>query len=114
MPDYKEAAVLGKQWQRCSQIIIDNPQGGVPRIMMREERVVAFGGEVVRTELGIDLEVPFDPAEAIELFDQVDGKPRGKSITVGEVYEAIWSLYSAKAKARDERGKPVSKPPVPG
>lgn len=101
MPDYKETSVNGTQWQRCRTVIIDNSYQRQPNIMFQEERLTNVNGELFQQGAG-GLNVPFDPAQVITLLDPATGLPTGDTMTFGEMYIAMWSLYMSEAVARDE------------
>ena len=100
MPEYNETDVTGSAYQRCYQVVIDNPLSGVPTIRFDEERVVVATGAPSRTPLG-PLAVAFDPAATIPLIDPQTGEPTGESITHRELYVALYSGYIEQAAARD-------------
>lgn len=100
MPNYKEAPVSGTQWQRCNQVVIDNPYGGVPTVSMREEMIVTLNGDrFSRSAPGLTF--AFDPSEVIPLLDPTTGQPTGQSVTAGSIYVALASMYAMKAAQRD-------------
>lgn len=101
MPDYKETAVTGTQWQRCAAVVIMNPLNGTPTIRMDEEIIANFGGNAFSKSVpGIQMD--FDPAMVIPLLNPETGEALGASMTGMEVYVALYSLYIMQAKARDE------------
>lgn len=100
MPNYRETPVAGTQYQRCHQVLIHNPHNSKPHIEMFEE-VVASVGDVGYSRAAEGLSFDFDPAEVIPLLDPETGAATGQSITQAEIHRAIYSLYLAKAAARD-------------
>lgn len=100
MPDYKETEVVGRQYQRCSGIFIDNPRGGTPTIRMQEE-LVALVGDNTFSQTAAGLAFAFDPAESIELIDPSSGQPTGQTTSGMALYVALYSLYLKKAHERD-------------
>lgn len=101
MADYKETTVNGTQWQRCRTVIIDNSYGRQPVITFQEEKLTNVNGELFQQGAG-GLNVPFDPSKVITLLDPATGQPTGQTITFGEMYVGMWSLYMQEAFARDE------------
>lgn len=100
MANYKETPVSGTKWQRCRQVVIDNPIGGAPYVTFNEEQVVNLGDEsFIRNVQG--MKVDFVQDEVINLLDPVTGAPTGETMTQGKLYQAFYSLYIAKALARD-------------
>lgn len=100
MSNYRETTVAGTQYQRCYQVLINNPRNGQPTIEMFEE-VVAKVGDASYSRPAEGLRFDFDPAEAVMLLDPVTGESTGQSMTQAEIHRAIYSLYLAKAVARD-------------
>ena len=100
MPDYKETNVTGTQWQRCNQIHIDNPTGGVPMITFAEEVIARLGDETF-IKPGPQIHFPFDPSEVIALRDTQTNEPTGAETTAMDVYIALFSMYMQKAAERD-------------
>jgi len=101
MSDYKESTVAGTAWQRCCQIVIDNPRGAVPSVRFEEEEVLALAdGREIKRSLGA-LALPFDPAQEIPLRDPATGELTGDLTTYGAAYALLYSAYMAAAEARD-------------
>jgi hypothetical protein len=110
MSNYAETTVTGQVWQRCSQIVIDNPRHAVPTVRFEEERVVSLdtGDELRKPAPGITQD--FDPALTVPLRNPVTGELTGDSISYAEVYAILYSAYIAAATARDERLAPPPQP----
>ena len=98
--NYKESGVAGSEYTRCSQITIYNPLGGTPAAEFAEERVTLLAGRKI-AENAECVRVPFDPAEEIALINPETGEPLGSSVTHAQLYVILFSLYLAKAQARD-------------
>ena len=100
--DYKQSTVTGDSWQRCLHIEINNPSSGTPVIRFDEERRVLLsdGTSMGFPEGAIQKEFT-DPAVAFPLLDPTTGNPVGATISHGEVYAVLWSLYMALAAERD-------------
>jgi hypothetical protein len=103
MADYKQTNVSGTQWQRCNAIHIQNTLGQTPTVTMQEEQITNVGGQQFSKSVG-GLNVPFNPNESIPLLNPADGTSLGTSMTQGQIQVALWSLYMAKAAARDAQG----------
>ncbi len=113
MSDYKESTVGGTTWQRCCQIVIDNPRGAVPSVRFDEEEVLALsGGREIKRPLGA-LVLPFDPAQAIPLRDPTTGELTGATTTYGAAYTLLYSAYMVAATARDAALAPPLNPITP-
>lgn len=100
MPDYKETAVSGTQWQRCTAVVVMNPLNATPTIRMDEEIVANFGGETFSKSVP-GIQIDFDPAMVIPLLDPQTGEPVGTTMTGLEVYVVLYSLYIKQATERD-------------
>lgn len=111
MPDYKESALSGTSWQRCHQIVIDNPRTGAPSVRFDEEVVLALAGREIRTAAGA-LALPFDPAQPIPLRDPATGALTGDVSSYGAAYVLLYSAYIAAAEARDAALLPPADPAV--
>ena len=101
MPDYKESAVSGKQWQRCRAIEIDNPYGAMPVVRFFEEMRTQVGGQSVSVPVGGITQNFDDPGKIFQLCNPMTGEQTGQTMTHGEVYAVLWSLYMALAEERD-------------
>lgn len=109
-PNYNESAVSGQSWQRCHQIVIENPRQGDQVVRFDEERVLALeGGAELRTSAGT-LAVVFDPAREIPLRDPLTGELTGESTTYGAAYVLLYSAYLAAALERDSAASPALQP----
>ena len=100
--DYKQATITGDSWQRCLHIEINNPSGATPSIRFDEERRIALAdGTSIGTQAGSINKDFTDPAVEFPLLDPSTGNPVGATISHGEVYAILWSLYMALAAERD-------------
>jgi hypothetical protein len=107
--DYKEATVTGQSWQRCNQIVIENPRHATPVVRFDEERVLVLQtGSEVRTPVGT-LTLPFDADKTIPLRNPATGELTGNTTTYGEAYALLYSAYLAAATERD--GPPAEATP---
>lgn len=110
MPDYKQSALTGTTWQRCHQVVIDNPRGAIPSVRFDEEEMLALAdGREIKRALG-SLALPFDPAREIPLRDPMTGELTGATASYGDAYVLLYSAYLAAAEARDAAANP---PPAP-
>lgn len=94
--NYRQTNVAGIQWDRCSNVTIHNPYGGPATIALLNETVAQVGGQTV-TLARKPLTAPFDPAAVIALRNPETDALTGGSITQGEVYAILYSLYRAMA-----------------
>ena len=101
MADYKESIIDGTTWQRCRQIVIDNPRGAVPSVRFDEEEVLALAdGREIKRSLGT-LALPFNPAQEMPLRDPATGELTGAVTTYGAAYMLLYSAYMDAAESRD-------------
>lgn len=109
-PNYNESTVSGQSWQRCHQIVIENPRTGQQVVRFDEERVLSLdGGFEIRTPAG-SLPVDFDPPREIPLRDPLTGELTGDSTTYGAAYVLLYSAYLAAALERDAAAAPAEQP----
>lgn len=110
MSNYQETQVTGSKWQRCNQVVLNNPYSGTPTIAMKEETVATLEGSVfTQTQSGLTFN--FDPSGVIALRDPQTGDLTGETTSQGAVYLAIYSLYVQAALERDAAQAAVE--PVP-
>lgn len=102
MPNYNETNVSGTEYSRCYEISIINPLDLTPIVQFKEEKVTNLGDRTFK-EMSRIIGVPFDPAKVITLLDSTTGIPTGSTITMGEVYEIMYSAYIQEATALDNQ-----------
>lgn len=109
MPNYNEkTAVTGQAWQRCCQVVIENPRHAKPVVRFEEERVLALdGGTEVLTPAG-GLALEFDPDRVIVMRDAITGEPTGKTVTYADAYALLYSAYLSAAAERDAANTPAT------
>ena len=107
MPDYKQTTATATTWQRCNQIVIDNPRGAPPTLRFDEESVTSLpDGTEIKRLVGT-LALPFDPAQIIPLRNPVTGELTGDNSSYGAAYTLLFSAYMAAATARDAAAAPA-------
>lgn len=109
MPDYKQSTIGGTTWQRCHQIVIDNPRGAIPSVRFDEEEILALADREIKRPMG-SLSLPFDPDRSIPLRDPETGDLTGETSTYGAAYVLLYSAYLAAAEARDAALNPPLQP----
>lgn len=113
MPDYKQSTVAGTTWQRCRQVVLDNPLGVVPTIRFDEQEVLAIEGRAVEIKRPMGaLSLPFEPSKPIALRDPATGALTGETSSYGAAYVLIYSAYMAAAEARDAALAPPAQPAI--
>jgi hypothetical protein len=110
MVNYNETTITGESYQRTNRIIIENPYQGAPVILFEEQKIFNLGdGEVIQKPIGI-LHVDFDPSEEISIIDPTTNTDTGQTVTMGEIYALIYSVYWQKAATRDSFLAPPLEP----
>lgn len=101
MANYNETSAQGTAWKRCHKIIIDNPLGGTPSIRFFEQDVVVIGDKTIAadsstctSEFSADKPILMADTETLEIDPN-------NSVTQGDLYAILFSLYMAVAKSRD-------------
>jgi len=114
MANYKETTLEGNTWQRCKQVVIENPLGKPALVRFDEEKMISMSvGAQVRRDLG-SLVLPFTPSAVIELRDFETGEFTGETVTHGDVYNILYSAYLGAAMARDDAAKSTEEPTTGG
>ena len=103
MSDYKETSVSGSSYQRCSSIEISN---GFDRkhIGFYEQKVFNMddGEKIVKGAGSIMKEfTPENAATSFDVLDPTTNARSGVSMTFGETYAVLYSLYLHLASERD-------------
>lgn len=99
--NYNESSVSGTRWVRSYSVSCQNPLEGERQVIFHEETVVQAGAETIQRTQPMPLVVPFDEEATILLLNPLTGEPLGSSITHGELYAMLFSLYIQAATARD-------------
>ncbi|MEN6306075.1 MAG: hypothetical protein ABFD96_25340 [Armatimonadia bacterium] len=92
-----QTPVAGESYQRCFQVVIDNPLVGSPTVMFSQETIVGTDAATVLRIPTQPLAMPFDPAAEIAVINPETGEPTGATVTQAEVYALIFSAYIAAA-----------------
>lgn len=101
--NYKESTVSGQSWQRAKVIQIWNEYGQAPRVEFIEEKVIFLDNEVIKQPAGGVGKTIEDFMEKIPIINPETGKDTGTTMTVAQVYAAIFSLYLNLAQERDSQ-----------
>lgn len=104
--DYQQQTIQGSSYQRCCRIVIENPRDSAPAATFCEEKIIVAGDSTLAIPAGT-FAIAIDPADVIELRDPATWELTGSTITLGELYAGIASVYWAKALERDAAA-PVS------
>lgn len=101
MPNYKQTDLNGSKWNRCYNIRIENFLGTPPRVAFSEETIFDIGGTNINKhnrELTLLVD---DPNAEIVLRDTTTLEPTSQTMTLGQLYQAILSVYLKVAEERD-------------
>ncbi|WP_439137530.1 hypothetical protein [Roseicyclus sp.] len=100
--------IAGESYIRCSQVIIDNRLGAAPSVTFHRESVIGIdGGAVVRQPMS-PREIAFDPSFSVPVLDPETGEATGQTITQGELYALIYSVFIAAETAPSEHEEPAA------
>lgn len=100
MPNYKETSISGSSYTRCSQVTIINKIATIPIIKFEEEEIILLSSGNLNKNNG-QIEVLFDSSRIIEVFDPVSGVKTTQTVTLGEIYALVYSVYMNEALSRD-------------
>ena len=97
-----EIPVEGDAYVRCPQVVIRNQLGGPPVVEFHRERVIGLtGGETMKQPLS-PRPMPFDPTASVPVLNPETGEPTGATITQGELYALVYSVFVAAETAEPE------------
>lgn len=100
MTDYKQSTLEGTQWQRCKNVIINNPLVGQKSAFFQEERVISINGQNLKQPLD-GCSKNFSVEGTFPLINPSTNLPTGQNMTHTELYIALYSLYIQTATDRD-------------
>ena len=100
MAEYKESQITGSEYTRCNQVVISNPLGETPQIQFHESRVVKMADRHLTETQGV-LQIAFDADKEVPLLNPETLEPTGQSMTMQQMYVALFSAYIQAAVARD-------------
>lgn len=90
-----QTPVAGESFIRCQQVVIDNRLGAAPTVTFHRERIVGIeGAEPIRQPMS-PRPLPFDPAASVPVLNPETGEPTGATITQGELYALVYSVFVA-------------------
>ena len=97
---YQPTEVVGSEFTRCYQVVIDNRMDAVPAATFNEERVFVSAGPARRWPSG-QCSAPFAPEAEIPILDPATGEQTGATITMAALYGLLYSAYLWTATTRD-------------
>jgi hypothetical protein len=110
--NYNQSNVSGTSWTRCRAVTINNPLPGKgvidfltskptgPNCVFTEEIAVALDTETLTYDSGA-CQTLYSPTAVIQILDPATNNPTGETVTQQNLYNILYSLYIATAKARD-------------
>lgn len=104
MPNYNEQTVSNltlQKWWRSNQINISNPYNGVPVVSFSEEEISKLGDDVISAVNVGGLQLSYDPDYEVTLLDPTTNLPTGSTVTLGTMFQQIYSLYFQLVNERD-------------
>jgi hypothetical protein len=107
-PLYQQNSVSGEitTWKRTNQIVISNPANGIPAAIFVEEIATQLpdGSVMVNPSTQIQESIT-DMTTSFNLIDPTTGNAVG-TMTYGQLYAAMYSLYLSLAAVRDAVNTP--------
>jgi hypothetical protein len=103
--DYQQQTIQGSSYQRCNRIVIENPRDSAPAVTFCEEKIIVAGDTTLAIPAGV-FAIAIDHAETIHLRNPETWELTGQTITLGELYVGIASVYWQKALERDNANNP--------
>ena len=100
--------VAGEAYIRCPQVVVDNRLGHAPFVTFHRERIIGLDGGATVTQPMSPREVPYDPAAIVPVLNPLTGEPTGQSITQGDLYALIYSVFVAAETAPAEPEEPAA------
>lgn len=107
MAAYKEITETGDitRWNRARQIVCDNPIEGAPGITVYEHEATRLpDGSVIEKTIGNLSYAMTDPTIEIPLIDPATFEQTETTMTAGQIWLAMASLYIWLATQRDGEG----------
>jgi hypothetical protein len=101
MANYREEIAQVTTWLRAKRVTMLNPLGGVGEVIFEEERATQVGGDAATLASTGVLKRAFDPERVIPIFDPVSGVDTETTMTEGQIFAALYSVYLQMAMARD-------------
>ena len=109
-PDYQPATVIGDEWTRTYQIVIDNRLNNAPVVTFFEERALLTDTGATRHWAIGQCHLRYDEASALPILDPLTGEDTGATITLAAFYGLVYSAYRYAAAQRDAAGQASAAP----
>jgi hypothetical protein len=101
MSNYKQTTLTGESYQRCRLIEIRNPLNQTPEVTFTEERITTVGETTLRDQPNTPIQIQYDPTTIINLYDPETLLPTEDTVTMGDLYIYLFSVYMHFANIRD-------------
>lgn len=105
---YQPSSVTGtvSTWKRAARIEIQNPAVGTPSAVFSEELATSLPNGTIVTQPSTTISSSAtDMTTSFPLLDPTSGAVVG-TMTYGQLYASMYSLYLSLAAARDASGQP--------
>lgn len=112
-PDYQPATVIGEEWTRAYQIVVDNRLNAVPEATFFEERAMLTDSGENRHWATGHCRIVYDEAAEIPILDPATGEATGGTITFAALYGLLYSAYLYAATQGDQAGQVLEEPAAP-
>ena len=104
MPNYQETTDSGDiiTWNRARQIVCDNPITGAPGVTIHETKAIRLpDGTTFEPGVGSLSYAMDDPSVEIPLINPDTWEQTAQTMTAGQIWLAMASVYIWMAKQRD-------------
>lgn len=99
--NYNQNPISGKEYTRCAKVVAHNLLGSPRRVELHEETVIATGEKSVAIPSGV-LDIWFQEDRVVPIINPETLEQTGQTMTQGEIYIALFSVYMQAAQLRDE------------
>lgn len=119
MITYNQKTIDGESWERARRIVFENPLDSVKSVKIIEESVIRLNGRDIIEPIGskeFKLSSAEDYGKTFDLIDPATGLLTGETVSYGDIYQIIFSLYIKLKKEEDgaiieeEEAPPVDEP----
>jgi hypothetical protein len=97
-----QTPVVGEAYIRCPQVVIDNRLGHAPTVTFHRERIIGLDGGATITQPMSPRDVSYDAAAVVPVLNPMTGEPTGQTVTQGDLYALIYSVFVAAETAPAE------------